>query len=125
MFGLQKQFIKNYIHLSVAQNLPGRLTLTLNNLSKLDETYKQFDKYIIKWINRLEGVESTVVDYEGNSLIIHYDVKSVTAQKIFKWVNIILDTAIDNMAFIKKYWETDIKYVEETLNNILEKNFKQ
>ena len=40
-------------------------------------------------------------------------------EQIIRWINIIIDTAIDYMDFIAAKWESDRQQVIETLNQTL------
>ncbi|MGL4345254.1 MAG: hypothetical protein ACRCTE_08660 [Cellulosilyticaceae bacterium] len=124
MFGLKKQFIKSYINIKVVQNIPGALTLKISNLSKISDQYKGYDVQVFELIKMLPGINDIKVDFAGELATVYYDNNTVTPQKILKWLNVVIDTTIDQLDFINKNWETNMEYVIATMRELLDKKLK-
>lgn len=124
MFGLKKQLIKSYINIKVVQNLPGALTLKISNLSKIGEQYKGYDAQVFELIKMLDGIGEIKVDFNSELATIYYDQAKLTPQQILKWLNVVIDTTIDQLDLISKYWETNMPYVVQTMTDLLAKKLK-
>ncbi|WP_070000677.1 hypothetical protein [Cellulosilyticum sp. I15G10I2] len=124
MNGLKKQFIKSFIKLTIVENKPGVLKIHIAKLSELDKKYKVYDRYITEAFKLLKGIQSTYIDYMHSTIIINYSEESVTSQKIMRWIQIILDVAIDNLDFIEKHGETNTDYMLKRLEEILQRKLQ-
>lgn len=124
MLGLKKQLIKSYINIKVVQNLPGALTLKIANLSKIGDQYKGYDLQVFELIKMLEGIADIKVDFGSELATIYYDQAKLSTQQILKWLNVVIDTTIDQMDLISKYWETNMDYVIQTMSSLLNKKLK-
>ncbi|MGL4736130.1 MAG: heavy-metal-associated domain-containing protein [Cellulosilyticaceae bacterium] len=124
MLGLKKQLIKSYINIKVVQNLPGALTLKISNLSKIGDQYKGYDVQVFELIKMLEGISDIKVDFNSELATVYYDQTKLTPQQILKWLNVVIDTTIDQLDLISKYWETNTDYVVQTMSDLLNKKLK-
>ena len=116
---LKKQFIKSFIKLTVIENKPNILKVHVAKLSELDEKYKIYGRYLEDAIKLLKGIHSTHIDYEHSVIVIHYDEKSVTSQKVYYWMKLILDVTVDHLEFIEKYSAIDTGYMMKKLEEVL------
>ncbi len=116
---LKKQFIKSFIKLTVVENKSNVLKVHVAKLSELDKKYKIYDKYLEDAIKLLKGVHSTHIDYEHSVIVIHYDEKSITSQKIYQWIKIIIDVTVDHLEFIEKHSVNDTEYMIKRLEEVL------
>ncbi len=121
---LKKQLIKNFIKLAVIKNEPGILMLQVTHLSKLSDKYKVYENYVIQAVQMLGGTGEVLVDYKKSAVTINYNVQSVTAQKIYNWVQVIIDVALNNLEFIEKYGEDQTEYTVQKLKEVLLKKIK-
>lgn len=121
MNALKKQFIKSVIKPTVIENKPGVLKIRIAKLSELDKNFKIHDRYMIEAFKLLNGVETVSVNYEQNLLIISYNEQSVSAQKVYSWMQLILDITLDNLEFIEQCGETHTEDVIQKLEEILKR----
>lgn len=124
MLGLKKQFIKSMINIRVVQNLQGALTLKISNLSKIADQYKGYETEVFELIRLLPGISDIKVDFARELATVYYDDTKLKPQQILKWLNIVIDTTIDQLDFISQYWESNKDYVVDTMKTLLQKKLK-
>ncbi|MGL4798297.1 MAG: hypothetical protein ACRCWY_02705 [Cellulosilyticaceae bacterium] len=116
---LKKQLIKNYLKMQLISNNPGQLAIRIGSLPKLEDKYKSFETNIVQLLKILPGIGDIQTDFNTGDIRIAYNQAALQPQQVIKWVNVVVDVAIDQMNFINKYWETNLDYVMETLTQIL------
>ena len=104
MLGIKKQFIKNMIKLEVVSNTPGQLQIYIAQIKKIEDEYKAYEPYAQKAIKLLPGINTIDVDYEKGILTINYDPSQVTVQKVYSWLQVMIDVGIDYYDDIKAGW---------------------
>ena len=119
MFGLKKQLIKSFIKLDVVENKPGLLKIQILKLSDLDKKYRTYEGYVLESIKCLEGIQEATIDYTRSIIVIGYNQHMLTPQKIYRWMQVLLDVSVENLELIQRYWETDRVYVKERLDKVL------
>lgn len=124
MFGLKKQLIKNLIKFNVIENSSGLLKIQIERLSEIDNQFKIYEKYAAEAVKLLNGVEKIDTDYDKNTVTISYDRNRVTAQKIYSWLQVILDVTLDNLEFIQKYGDTHTEEVKQRIYEVLKLKVK-
>lgn len=107
MLGIKKQFIKNMIKLEIVSNTPGKLQIYIAQIKKVEDEYKQYEYYAENAIRLLKGVESLDVDYQKSIVTIKYDPAIVSVQKIYKWLQVMIDIGIDYYDELKLIWEKE------------------
>ena len=115
---LKKQLIKNYIKMQLLSNMPGELHIKMANLSNLSKDYVEFAPYVYDAIKLLNGIKDIQVNFTTGEVVILYS-QVLQPEQIIRWINIIIDTAIDYMDFIAAEWESDRQQVIQTLNQTL------
>ncbi|MDU6855455.1 MAG: hypothetical protein ACLSH8_15745 [Zhenhengia sp.] len=115
---LKKQLIKNYIKMQLLSNMPGELHIKMANLSNLSKDYVEFAPYVYDVIKLLNGINNIQVNFTTGEVVILYS-QVLQPEQIIRWINIIIDTAIDYMDFIAAKWESDRQQVIQTLNQTL------
>lgn len=115
---LKKQIIKNYIKMQLLSNEPGKLHLKMANLASLNKDYVEFAPYVYEAIKMLKGVDDIQVDFNTGEVIVLYS-DSLKPEQIIRWINVIIDTAIDYMDFIAAKWNSDKTLVIEKINQTL------
>ena len=118
MMSLKKQLIKNYIKMQLLSNMPGELHIRMANLSNLSKDYVEFAQYVYDAIKLLNGINDIQVNFTTGEVVILYS-QVLRPEQIIRWINIIIDTAIDYMDFIAAKWESDRQQVIQTLNQTL------
>ena len=122
MLGIKKQFIKSRIKLEVVSNAPGKLQLFIAQIRKIDDEYKVYETYAKNALLLLNGVENLQIDYQKGIATITYDTKLVDSQKIFRWLQVLIDVGVDYYDVVKENWDKQPN-VDESIkvNQIWEK----
>lgn len=122
MLGIKKQFIKSRIKLEVVSNAPGKLQLFIAQIRKIDDEYKVYETYAKNALLLLNGVENLQIDYQKGIATITYDTKLVDSQKIFRWLQVLIDVGVDYYDVLKENWDKQPN-VDESIkvNQIWEK----
>lgn len=107
MLGIKKQFIKSMIKLEIVSNTPGKLQVYVAQIKKVEDEYKQYEYYAENAMLLLKGVESLDVDYQKGVATIKYDVGIVEVQRIYKWLQMMIDIGIDYYDELKPMWEKE------------------
>lgn len=107
MLGIKKQFIKSMIKLEIVGNTPGKLQIYVAQIKKVEDEYKQYEYYAENAIRLLRGVESLDVDYQKGVVTIKYNPEVVDVQKIYKWLQMMIDMGIDYYDELKPMWEKE------------------
>lgn len=125
MKGLKKQLVKSFINLRVVSNVPGEIVIQSNAIAKIGEEFQGYDKQAKSLAFLLEGIEEVDVDYKTNKVKIKYDTNKLTPKKVLRWVEIMIDVAIDYLEVIQQYGETNLEYVIGILREALIKRLKE
>lgn len=107
MLGIKKQLIKSMIKLEIVSNTPGKLQIYAAQIKKVENEYKQYEYYAENALMLLKGVQSLDVDYQKGIATIKYDPNVVDVQKIYKWLQMMIDIGIDYYDELKQVWEKD------------------
>lgn len=107
MLGIKKQLIKSMIKLEVVGNTPGKLQIYVAQIKKVEDEYKQYEYYAENAIMLLKGVESLDVDYQKGVATIKYDPSVVNVQKIYRWLQAMIDIGLDYYEELKPMWEKE------------------
>lgn len=105
MLGIKKQFIKNMIKLEVVSNTPGKLQIYVAQIKKVEDEYKRYETYAQKAITLMPGINNIDVDYDKGILMINYDPNQVSVQKVYNWLQVMIDVGIDYYDDIKAGWD--------------------
>lgn len=107
MLGIKKQLIKSMIKLEIVSNTPGKLQVYAAQIKKVENEYKQYEYYAENALMLLKGVQSLDVDYQKGIATIKYDPSVVDVQKIYRWLQMMIDIGIDYYDELKLVWEKD------------------
>lgn len=117
---LKKQLIKNYLKMQLISNEPGRMKIRIGNLPKLDEKYETFESSVIELLKILPGITNIETAFGTGDMTINYNQALLTPKQVMRWINVVVDVAIDNMNFISTNWESNLPYVMNELRRVLE-----
>lgn len=120
----KKQFIKGYLKIQPISNEPGKLKVKINNLAKLDGKYKNFEKQAIELIKILPGIQEVETQLNTGEISILYDATTLAPRQVMRWLNTVIDVVIDQLNLITLYWESNLTYVMNTLENQLREKVK-
>ena len=97
----------------MVHSIPGRLRLLIPNLSDIPETLrKKYEDRVTELILSKKGIKSIEYSYRTNKVLIYYDIKYISADKILNWLNRISELIIEHSEFYEK------KSLEEIEDNI-------
>lgn len=119
MFGLKKQLIKSFVNIKVVGNKPGELIIQSNALSNIGQEFNQYDIYVKDLVKLLDGIEDVSANYNNNTVTIKYNTNKLTPQKVVRWIDTMIDVAIDNLELIQEFGQTRPEYVAEVLRKVL------
>lgn len=105
--------------------MPGRLRLKVNNVSKFPSEVKNYDKYVVKGLKMIDGINDVEFNYITGSVLIKYDAKKVEEEKIVNWINKVIATVLDNLTLIQEQGKDNLDYVIDLLEEKLKKAIKQ
>lgn len=114
MLGIKKQFIKSMIKLEVVSSTPGKLQLYIAQIKKVEDEYKIYETYAENAIMLLKGVKNLQIDYEKGLATIVYAPEVVSAQRIYRWLQGMVDIGLDYYDGLKEIWEKQPE-VEESI----------
>ncbi len=118
-----KKLLKKTYHLfnqvRVVHSIPGRLRLLIPNLSDIPETLrKKYEDRVTELILSKKGIKSIEYSYRTNKVLIYYDIKYISADKILNWLNRISELIIDLFRDSISSWFNENKSLEEIEDNI-------
>lgn len=105
MLGIKKQFIKNMIKLEVVGNTPGKLQLYIAQIKKVEDDYKKYEPYAESGLSILQGIDKLQVDYEHGIATLHYNTNLLTPQKVYRWLQVLIDVGLDYYDDLKATWD--------------------
>ena len=88
---LENLFKATYLmfnQIKVVHSIPGRLRLSVPNLSKIPEEFKK--NMIIEFTELIlskKGIKSIEYSYVTNKILLYYDVKLISEKQILDWLN--------------------------------------
>ncbi len=121
MFGFKKNLIKSMIKIETISNEPGELKLYAKQITDIEDEYKNYEHFVLEAIQMLKGINKVNVDYDRGLVTIMYNETQVSAEEIYRWIDILIDISLDYKEFIKDNWEKDVNLVWAKLRPILEK----
>lgn len=93
---LMKASYLMFHQVKIIHSVPGRLRLSIPNLSDIPEQMRKYEHYTTDFILSKEGLESIEYSYLTNKVLIHYDPKRITDKEIVTWFNAIWKLIVDH-----------------------------
>lgn len=93
------------IKLEVVSNAPGKLQLYIAQIKKIEDEYKFYEIYAENAMTLLKGIENLQIDYMKGIATVKYDPQKVSVQKVYKWIQRMVDIGIDYYDSLKEIWE--------------------
>ncbi|CDG01695.1 Putative Uncharacterized protein [Clostridium chauvoei JF4335] len=125
MLDLKGKFIKQFLKFKVVRNIPGEILLKFSDNIKIEDKFKKYDVFILKGAKLLEGIKNIDFDYSRNLIGVSYDIKKLDANKVIKWVNIIIDTICSNTSFIEENIDNNLDDITNKIESELNKKKKK
>lgn len=116
--------IRSLVKYKVVHSTPGRLRLKVKHVSKIPAQAKLYDKYVVDGVKIIGGIKNIEFNYITGSILIEYDTTQVYEEKILKWIDKVIDVAIEERKIIEKYSQSNLDYVMNTLEQKLKDEVK-
>ncbi|WP_101772473.1 HMA2 domain-containing protein [Peptostreptococcus faecalis] len=124
MFSLKAAIFNLFFKFEVLSDLPGRLRLKVNNYKKLPKEAANYQQYAIEAIERLDGIEDVKFNFVIGTVLITYDNKKTSSQKIINWIKSIKNLVVTNVAVINSLTGKSEEEAKEILFGILDKHIE-
>ena len=99
--------------IKVVHSIPGRLRLSVPNLSKIPEELKKYDYRVTELILSKKGIKSIEYSYVTNKILLYYNVKLISEKQILDWLNKVWKTMINHSEL---YENKSLKEIEDNLD---------
>lgn len=122
---ISKIVLGRWLEFKVIERSPGRIILKFNAPEIIYNQLEAYDKYFKVAILLLDGINEVEFNYNIGTFFILYDKEKTREDKIFKWVNKIIEVGIENQELIEEYSKTDIEYLEIQLEKQLKEELER
>lgn len=96
------------------------MEIRIPNLKKLDNQYKAFENNVIALVKILPGITKVSTNFNTGDIEIFYNQDKLDAKTLMRWINTVIDVAIDSIDYIQANWETDLQGVMKKLAFVLQ-----
>lgn len=103
--GIKEMMMKKFLNFKIVRNVPGQLVIRFDTNKNIESEFRKYETLVVRGGNLLDGIKDMQFDYSKNLIGVSYDIKKLEAKKVLAWVQIIIDTLIDNLKFIQNNWE--------------------
>lgn len=104
--------IKRFLSYKIIRNAPGQLVIKFDNSNaNIQSEFQQYESLLIRGAKLLDGINDLQFDYSRNLIGISYDIKKLEAKTVLAWIQIIIDTLVDNLTFIQNNWQRNLEVV--------------
>ena len=113
---LENLFKATYLmfnQIKVVHGIPGRLRLSVPNLSDIPEELKKYDYRVTELILSKKGIKSVEFSYITNKILLYYDIKLISEKQILDWLNKVWKTMINHSEL---YENKSLKEIEDNLD---------
>ena len=113
---LENLFKATYLmfnQIKVIHSIPGRLRLSVSNLSEIPKELKKYDYRVTELILSKKGIKSIEYSYITNKILLYYDVKLTSEKEILDWLNKVWKTVVKHSEL---YENKSLKEIENNLN---------
>lgn len=110
--GLKEMMIKRFLTYKIIRNAPGQLVIKFDNSNaNIQSEFQQYENLLVRGAKLLNGINELQFDYSRNLIGISYDIKKLEAKVVIAWIQIIIDTLVDNLTFIQNNWQRNLDVV--------------
>ena len=115
---VQEHFLRASLKPCVESDLPGRLRIGFARYNLLPDEARPYLHYIYDVLEMLPGVTEVRVNARIGTILIVYDGKKCTSQRVLHWVDNIIDTGIE-LAGERAWQPSDEKLLEKLMRERL------
>ena len=112
---LENLFKATYLmfnQVKVIHSIPGRLRLSVPNLSNIPENLKKYEYKVTQLILSKKGIKSIEYSYKTNKILLYYDTNLISEKEILNWLNAIWKTVVNHSELYEN------KSLDEIENNL-------
>lgn len=109
--GIKEMMIKKFLNFKIVRNAPGQLVIRFDNNINIQSEFRQYESLVVRGAKLLDGINDLQFDYSKNLIGISYNIKKLEAKKVLTWIQIIIDTIVDNFSFIQNNWQRNLDVV--------------
>ncbi|MGL5087649.1 MAG: hypothetical protein ACRC68_18360 [Clostridium sp.] len=110
--GLKEMMIKRFLTYKIIRNAPGQLVIKFDNSNEnIQSEFQNYESLLVRGAKLLAGINELQFDYSRNLIGISYDIKKLEAKIVLAWIQIIIDTLVDNLTFIQNNWQRNLDVV--------------
>lgn len=109
--GIKEMMIKRLLNFKIVRDVPGQLLIKFDSNANIQNEFKQYESLLVRGAKLLDGIKELQFDYSRNLIGISYDIKKLNAKKVLVWVQIIIDTLVENFSFIQSNWQDNLNVV--------------
>lgn len=109
--GIKEMMIKRLLNFKIVRDTPGQLLIKFDSNANIQKEFKQYESLLVRGAKLLDGIKELQFDYSRNLIGISYDIKKLDAKKVLAWVQIIIDTLVENFSFIQNNWQRNLNVV--------------
>lgn len=109
--GIKEMMIKRFLKFKILRNVPGQLLIGFDNNVNIESEFRKYESLLVRGAKLLDGINDLQFDYSRNLIGISYDIKKLQVKKVLAWVQIIIDTLVENLTFIQNNWQKNLNGV--------------
>ncbi|ADL53597.1 HMA2 domain-containing protein [Clostridium cellulovorans] len=125
MIGIKEMLRYSLTKTRVVHSLPGRIRLKVPHLNRVPIQHRNHHSEILHAIRILNGIEDVTINYDLGTVLITYDTKVLYERKLLAWVDRVIQVNIDNVELFRRYGETNLQYVINTIEHQLKDIVKE
>ena len=121
---LENLFKATYLmfnQIKVIHSIPGRLRLSVPNLSEIPKELKKYDYRVTELILSKKGIKSIEYSYITNKILLYYDVKLTSEKEILDWLNKLWKTVVKHSELYENKSLKEIENNLDTFYNIIKR----
>lgn len=99
--------MKKFINFKIVRNIPGQLVIRFDTNKNIESEFRKYETLVVIGGNLLDGIKDMQFDYSKNLIGVSYDIKKLEAKRVLAWIQIIIDTLVDNLKFIQNNWQNN------------------
>lgn len=105
--GIKEMMMKKFINFKIVRNIPGQLVIRFDTNKNIESEFRKYETLVVIGGNLLDGIKDMQFDYSKNLIGVSYDIKKLEAKRVLAWIQIIIDTLVDNLKFIQNNWQNN------------------
>lgn len=120
MRSLLKNTFLYFNRIKVIHSIPGRLRLSTPGLNHIPHEFRSFEPKVTELIKMANGIEDVSYSYITNKVLLKYNPKLLSEEKILSWMNIIWKEVLKREdAFSEEEAEENFSLIYEEIKSSL------